>query len=124
MGFISCQADPGVWMRAAVKEDGTEYSKYVLCYVDDILCSSEQPSTIMDQLSKMYKLKCRSEKEPELYLGVTIEKFYIHELDEPEKARWSMSSYSYTKKAIEEVELELVQVEKRLQTRVETPLSS
>eukprot|EP00957_Ditylum_brightwellii_P065562 4972853-Ditylum_brightwellii.AAC.2 len=37
---------------------------------------------------------------------------------------WSMSSYSYTKKAIEEVELELSQVEKRLQTRVEIPFSS
>eukprot|EP00957_Ditylum_brightwellii_P018083 1362311-Ditylum_brightwellii.AAC.1 len=78
----------------------------------------------MDQLSKMYKLKDGSVKEPELYLGATIEKWYIHELDKPEKARWSMSSYSYTKKAIEEVELELAQVEKRLQTRVETPLSS
>eukprot|EP00957_Ditylum_brightwellii_P197135 15019654-Ditylum_brightwellii.AAC.1 len=78
----------------------------------------------MDQLSKMYKLKDGSVKEPEFYLGAAVEKFYIHELDAPEKARWSMSSYSYTKKAIEEVELELAQVEKMLQTRVETLISS
>eukprot|EP00957_Ditylum_brightwellii_P060585 4600645-Ditylum_brightwellii.AAC.1 len=29
MSFISCQADPDVWMRAAVKKDGTDYYKYV-----------------------------------------------------------------------------------------------
>eukprot|EP00957_Ditylum_brightwellii_P074239 5641008-Ditylum_brightwellii.AAC.1 len=75
-------------------------------------------------LSKTYKLKGKNTKEHDLYLGATIEKFYTHEPDKPEKARWSMSSYSYTKKIIEEVELELAQVEKRLQMRVETPLSS
>eukprot|EP00957_Ditylum_brightwellii_P065561 4972853-Ditylum_brightwellii.AAC.1 len=79
MGFTSCQADPYMWMRAAVKKNGTEYYEYVLCYVDDILCSSEQPSTIMDQLSKTFKLKDRIVKGPGLHLGAIIEKLYIHE---------------------------------------------
>ena len=37
-GFKSCKADADVWIRPAVKEDGTKYYEYVLCYVDNILC--------------------------------------------------------------------------------------
>jgi hypothetical protein len=38
-GFQSCKTDTNVWMRPATKENGKKYYKYILCYVDDILCS-------------------------------------------------------------------------------------
>ncbi|KAL7568472.1 hypothetical protein ACA910_012183 [Epithemia clementina (nom. ined.)] len=38
MGFKSCLADPDVWLRANTKPDGFQYYKYVLVYIDDILC--------------------------------------------------------------------------------------
>jgi hypothetical protein len=36
-GFKSCSADPDVWMRSAIKSDGTEVYGYVLLYPDDAL---------------------------------------------------------------------------------------
>jgi hypothetical protein len=36
-GFKSCPADPDVWMRSAIKSDGTEVYEYVLLYTDDAL---------------------------------------------------------------------------------------
>ena len=41
MGFTSCKADADLWLRAAVKPDGTKYYEYVLVYVDEILCVSQ-----------------------------------------------------------------------------------
>jgi hypothetical protein len=34
-GFKSCPADPDVWMRSAIKSDGTKVYEYVLQYTDD-----------------------------------------------------------------------------------------
>jgi hypothetical protein len=42
-GFKACKADADVWMRPAVKADGSKYYEYVLCYVDDILVVLERP---------------------------------------------------------------------------------
>ena len=41
LGSKSIHGDPGVWMREAVKADGTQNWKYVLLYVDDCLVVSE-----------------------------------------------------------------------------------
>jgi hypothetical protein len=39
--FESCLADPDVWMRPALKPDGSEYYyEYVLIYTDDVLVVS------------------------------------------------------------------------------------
>ena len=51
LNFTPCQADPDVWIQAAVKPDSTKYYEYVLIYVDDILVISHRASTIMDNLS-------------------------------------------------------------------------
>jgi hypothetical protein len=37
IGFKSCPDDPDVWMRSAIKSDGTEVYEYVLLYTDDAL---------------------------------------------------------------------------------------
>jgi hypothetical protein len=47
IGFIPSYADPDMWYREAVTREGFEYYEYVLVYVDDILCISEDPSTII-----------------------------------------------------------------------------
>ena len=41
INFTSCPADPDVWMRPAIKSDGTKCYDYVLLYVDDALVVSE-----------------------------------------------------------------------------------
>lgn len=123
-GFTSCKADPDVWMRAATKLDGFKYWEYVLVYSDDILALSHDPQKIMDYLASKYTLKEGSVKEPDTYLGAEIIKFTIHGCDDPEKPRWAMSSTTYIKRSIADVETELTKVGKKLPTKVKTPMAS
>jgi hypothetical protein len=43
----SCPAHPDVWMRSAIKSDGTEVYEYVLLYTDDALSIGVEPRTIL-----------------------------------------------------------------------------
>ena len=43
MGYESSKADPDFWMRRDVKSDGTEYYRYVICYVDNVAATMENP---------------------------------------------------------------------------------
>jgi len=124
--FRSCKADPDVWMRAACKADGTEYYEYVLCYVDDILVQSVDPATIMKGIETVFTLKEGSVNKPSLYLGADVKEWYIAESDDPGKPRWAMSSDSYVKNAIKEVESELAQMKEPMQLpkRTSTPLAA
>ena len=122
-GFKSCRADPDVWMKPRVKPNGDKYWEYVLCYVDDILVVSHNPQKTMDVLSAKYTLKDGSVKEPDQYLGATIRKMNIEDSEDPTKTRWGMSSDIYVKRAVADVERELEQIDKKLPTRITTPLS-
>ena len=124
MGYTSSKADPDLWMMPDVKSSGEEYYRYVICYVDDVAVAMENPSDFMDELGKRFTLKSGSVKEPDLYLGADVAKWYIAESDDPGKVRWAMSSTKYTKRAISELEVELDAIGKRLPTKVTTPLSS
>ena len=123
-GFKNCLADPDVWMRPAVKPNGDKYWEYILCYVDDVLVVSMDPNSIMDHLRQHYTLKEGSVHEPDIYLGAEIKKWTIDGADNPAKARWAMSSDSYVRRSIADVEQELAQIDQRLPTKVTTPLSS
>jgi hypothetical protein len=124
MGFVSSKADPNIWMWASVKPDGTKYHEYILCYMDDTLCSSMLPQGIMDLLSHTFTLKDRTVKEPDLYLGAEVDKWYIEGSDDPGKTQWAMPLSNYTKKALEEVEHELREAGLKLPTKVKIPISS
>ena len=123
-GFVSSLGDPDVWMKPKKKTNGEAYWEYVLVYVDDILCVSHEPQAFMDYIATKYTLKSGSVKEPDAYLGAEIRKYYIAESDDPSKVRWAMSSDLYVKRAIQEVERELTQINQKLATRVTTPLSA
>jgi hypothetical protein len=43
----SCPAHPDVWVRSAIKSDGTEVYEYVLLYTDDALSIGVEPRTIL-----------------------------------------------------------------------------
>jgi hypothetical protein len=43
-------------------------------YVDDVLTLSHQPMVLVNAIGEYYKVKLGSKKEPEIYLGVNIEK--------------------------------------------------
>ena len=40
MGYQPSYSEPNLWLRPAVKLNGSEYYEYILCYVDDVLCIS------------------------------------------------------------------------------------
>ena len=47
LGFESCKADSDIWMQPAQKENGTTYWEYVLLYIDDALCISDNGKNII-----------------------------------------------------------------------------
>ena len=58
INFPSCPADPDVWMRPAIKSDGTMCYDYVLLYVDDALVVSENAESILrNELGRYFELK-------------------------------------------------------------------
>ena len=124
MGYVSSKADPDLWMRPDTKTDGTEYYNYVICYVDDVAVTMEDPKEFMDALSKRFTLKVGSVQEPELYLGADVKKWYIADSDNPGKVRWPLASTKCTKRAIADLEVVLDAVSKRLPTKVTTPMAS
>ena len=57
LSFKSCLADPDVWMRPALKSDGTEYYEYVLLYTDDALVVSENGEKLLrTEIGKFFQL--------------------------------------------------------------------
>ena len=101
LNFISCPADPDVWMRPAKKADGTEYYEYVLLYTDDALVIAEDPERILrDQIGKYFKLKENSIGPPQLYLGGNVRKVV---LDNGVEA-WAFGSSQYVKSAVKSVQ--------------------
>jgi Reverse transcriptase (RNA-dependent DNA polymerase) len=123
MGYESTKADPDLWMMPDTKADSTEYYRYVICYVDDVAVTMENPQKFMDELALRFTLKEGSVQEPTLYLGADVLKWYIAESEEPGKVRWALASTKYTKRAIADLEVELDAIGKRLPTKVTTPLA-
>ena len=70
IGYRSCLADPDVWMRPAMKPDGFKYWEYILCYVDDILCVSHNPTATMKLIQSKFKLKDDKMEPPDTYWGL------------------------------------------------------
>jgi hypothetical protein len=70
IGFKSCPADPDVWMRSAIKSDGTEVYEYVLLYTYGALSIRvEAESILRKEIVKYFELKEKSIGPPKLYLG-------------------------------------------------------
>jgi hypothetical protein len=77
----------------------------------------------MEMLQVKYTLKKGSVGEPTAYLGAEVCKHYIENLDDPTKVRWALSSDTYVDRAVKEVERQLAETDKKLKTRVKTPMS-
>ena len=59
--FTLCKADPDVWMRSAVDEEGESYWEYILLYTDNVLCiSHKKPVNVLAEIGRHFKLKNKS----------------------------------------------------------------
>ena len=72
LSYVPSKADPDVWMRPAVKSNGFKYYEYVLFYVDDVLCISDQAMNTMKGIQETFKLKDDKIEEPDVYLGASL----------------------------------------------------
>ena len=121
LNFKSCLADPDLWMRPATKADGTEYYEYVLLYVDDALCISENGEKVLrDEIGKYFLLKEESVGPPDIYLGGKISKVVLKN----GVTAWSFSPTQYVQSAVKNVEEYLATHGSKLPSRAYTPMSS
>ena len=86
MSYWPLRADPYVYTRPAVKENGFKYWEYVLVYVDDVLCIGNRPHATMKGLKSKFKLKDDKVEEPTMYLGASLPKMTNTE----NKSCWEM----------------------------------
>ena len=120
MGFKSSRGDPDLYYRPANKPDGTPYYEYILVYVDDILAISCDTAPIMDEFSKLYRLKPDSVGPPSRYLGADIG---VQDSEAGVEC-WAMSSDSYVRNAVRIVEGYLSAEDSKLRYKASCPFSS
>jgi hypothetical protein len=65
----------------------------LLVYVDDVLTISHEPKVLIDAIGEYYKVKPRSDREPNIYLGANVEKVQMPDGREV----WAMSPRNYVK---------------------------
>ena len=56
-----------------MKPDSFEYYEYILCYVDDVLCISQNLRKLMKRIQEDLKLKEDKIEPPDVYLGATLD---------------------------------------------------
>lgn len=122
LGFVATKADPDVYLRAAARDDGFEYYEMSMVYVDDILVISHKPKEVIKVISKYYKVKEGSDKEPDIYLGANVMKVQTPDGMEI----WATSPRDYVKNAIKVVESLLDEDGENytLKSKVKNPLLS
>ena len=69
LDFMSCLADPDVWMRPAKNTDRASYYEYIIFYTDDALVISQHAKETLKELGRYFELKEESIGTPKIYLG-------------------------------------------------------
>ena len=124
INFTSRPADPDVWMRPAIKSDGSKCYDYVLLYVDDALVVSENAESILrNELGRYFELKEESIGPPDHYLGGKVRK---NQLENGVNA-WAFSSSQYVQTAVKNVEAYLMSEDSKcwkMPNKADTPLTT
>ena len=123
INFTSCPADPDVWMRPAIKSDGTKVYDYVLLYVDDALVVSENAESILrNELGRYFELKEESIGPPDHYIGGRVRKVQL----ENGVYAWAFRSSQYVQTAVKNVEAYLDSQDNKhwkMPSKADTPLN-
>lgn len=119
IGFKSSIADPDVWYRNVINNDGENYYEYVLVYVDDLLEISTDARSVMLEIAVKFKLKKDKIESPRVYLGGRLSNKSLNGKDV-----WTMSSVDYVKAIVKNLEVRLSKKGIRLPSRATTPMTS
>ena len=121
IGFTPCKGDGDIWMRPAVKDSGEEYWEYVLLYVDDALCISQNGKHVLEkEIGKYFYIKDGSVGPPTIYLGNKVSKVTL----ENGQQAWAFSSSQYVQNAVKNIETYLKKQGKALPTKAPAPFSN
>ena len=77
MGYIPSYANPDSWLRPVVKPDGFEYYKYILFYVDDVVCISHNLQKAMKRIHEYFKLKDNNIEPTDVDFGASLAKIKL-----------------------------------------------
>jgi hypothetical protein len=104
MGYISCKADPDLWLKAVTRpENNVRNYAYILCYVDDILCIHHDPMSVMNEINGYLPLKSSSVGDPDIYLGTKLKQIQL-----PNGVMvWGLSPSKYVVQAVKNCQLHL-----------------
>lgn len=119
LGYEPCLADPDLWMRIGVKENGTEYYDYMLLYVDDTLAIGTRPMDMLKEVDHYFPMKNNSMGPPKIYLGAKIGKVKLPNGVEA----FSMSMSQYVREAVKGVEAYLKKKDLALLKKAATPMT-
>ena len=100
LDFDPTTADPDVYRRPEVDNDGKEYYAYLIIYVDDVLCIHHDPKQVMDVIGETFRLKNGIDTNPSNYLGADIRSWTYERQDGTEGQCWAIGSQSYLKEAL------------------------
>ena len=118
LGYKSTKADPDVWIRAAIKQNGFEYYEMVLVYVYDILVTAFDPKLTMDAIGKLYRLKEGSVGPPEQHFGAKIKRVQLPNGN----MAWSIGADKYVDNALVPVKATLESEGMKLKCKALKPL--
>ena len=119
LGYTSCLADPDLWIRKAITDNGNDYYEYMLLYTDDCLSVSEHPRQALMEVNKYFPLKPESVGPPKIYLGAKISKVQLQNGVEA----YAMSMSQYVQEAVRNVEGHLRKKGLGLLKKASTPMS-
>ena len=125
MGFVGSRADPDFWMKPASKPDGTEYCQHLVCYVDNVADTMENPKESLDEIGRRFTIKDGSVKEPDICILVQMSRSgtwqnqkNLERLDGPGHQQ------NIQNKPLQMLKWNLMQLTNNCQQKVTTPLTS
>jgi len=123
LGYLPCRADPDLWFKADTFPDtGESYYRYILTYVDDILCCGVAPLEELKKLDHYFQMKPGSMTDPDIYLGNKMKPTIL----ENGVICWGLSSSKYVQEAVANVDryLQTNAIGKGLKKNVKSPWPS
>ena len=93
-------ADPYLWIRKDVNNEGCEYYEYMLLYVGDCLCFYGQPREALEQIKRYFPIKASSIGTLNIYIVENVGKVLILNGVEAH----SISIIRYVQEAVKNVE--------------------
>ncbi len=104
MGYVSCKADPDLWLNAKMQpDDNTRYYLYILCYIDNILCIDHDAMGVLGKIDKYLSLKPDSVGDPDICLRAKLQQTQLPN----GVTAWALSPLKYVNQAVRNCKMHL-----------------